>query len=103
MDIAFRIKYAPAFRADVLNVVSYLEDYPQKAIRIFEKIDRKLLLLPQMPEMYPVYEDFPYFRKITVEDYLVFYTVNDKDSLIEIHRLIYGGMDIKSLLDESDK
>ena len=100
--MAYRVEYISTFYADIVSVASYLDEYPNKAKRIFETIDRKLLLLPDMPKMYPVYDDFPEFRRIVVEDYLVFYTVNDKDSLIEIHRLIYGGMDVRSLLDDSD-
>ena len=49
--------------------------------------------------MYPLYEPFPFFRRIVVEDYLAFYALNEKDRIIEIHRLIYGRMDIEKQLE----
>jgi addiction module RelE/StbE family toxin len=101
MDMVFKIEYISTFHFDVLDVVSSLADYPQKAKRIFEKLDGKLLTLADNPEMYPIYEDFPDFRRIVIEDYLVFYTVNERDGIIEIHRLIYGRMDIAKQLSDS--
>ena len=94
MATKFRIEYISTFYFDVLDVVSSLEEYPQKAKRIFEKLDRKLMHLVEYPEMYPIYDDFPDFRRIVIEDYLVFYTTNEHDSIIEIHRLINGHMDV---------
>lgn len=94
----YRIEYISTFHADVSQVVEFLEDYPQKAARIFAKLDKILSGLVKNPEMYPVYEDFPNFRKITIEDYLVFYTVVKPAGIIEIHRLIYARMDIPKQL-----
>jgi len=98
--MAFKIEYISTFHFDVLDVAADLEEYPQKATRIFEKLDNKLLNLVEHPEMYPIYMDFPSFRKIVVEDYLVFYTINEKDMIIEIHRLICGRMDVKKHLSD---
>ena len=91
--MTFRIEYISTFHQDVIDAVSSMEEYPQKARRIFEKLDRKLLNLVEFPEMYPIYTDFPVFRSFVVEDYLVFYTINKQDGIIEIHRLICGRMD----------
>ena len=85
----YRLEYISSFHLDVLRVVENLEEHPQKAKRLFSKIDKILISLVTMPEMYPVYEDFPIFRKITVEDYAVYYIVNKRDGIIEIHRLLY--------------
>ena len=102
MAMAFKIEYISTFYRDVMEVVSHLEEYPQKAKRIFEKLDNKLPNLTMYPEMYPVYPDFPEFRRFIVEDYLVFYVVNEQDGIIEIHRLIYGGMDVIAQLIGDD-
>jgi plasmid stabilization system protein ParE len=79
--------------------MEFLIEYPVKAARIFAKIDRALGNLRKMPEMYPVYQDVPAFRFITVEDYLVFYKVEKQNKIIEIHRLIYGRMDIPKQME----
>ena len=93
MDMKYKLEYISTFYVDILQVTLYLEEYPKKAKRILSKIDKALKSLLKTPEMYPIYENFPVFRKITIEDYLVFYTVNKNDKLIEVHRLIYGRMD----------
>ena len=98
MAMIFKIEYISAFHADISNVANNLKDYPQKAKRIFEKLDRALRNLAEMPEIYPIYEYVPVFRKIIIEDYLLFYYINEMDGIIEIHRLIYGRMDIKNQL-----
>jgi len=93
-----RLEYISTFYADIASVESYLEEHPQKAKRIFEEMDKKLSNLIDNPELYPVYEDFPEFRRIVVEDYLVFYTINERACIIEVHRLIHGKMDIPKKL-----
>lgn len=98
--MTYKIEYISTFHADVLQAIDFLSEYSQKANRIFSKLDKILGSLVNTPEMYPIYEDFPLFRKVTVEDYLVFYTVNKKDKIIEIHRLIYARMDITKQLRE---
>ena len=89
-----KLEYISTFCTDISNVASYLEDYPQKAKRIFEEIDNKLNKLIDNPEMYPIYQDFPMFRRIVIEDYLLFYLVNKRTDIIEVHRIIYGRMDV---------
>ena len=95
-----RLEYISTFYTDIAAVASSLEEYPQKAKRIFEKMDRKISNLTDNPKMYPVYEDFPDFRRIVVEDYLIFYAVNEQASIIEVHRLLYGKMDVPSHLND---
>ena len=96
--MSYKIEITPSFDLDLAEMDFILYEYPQKAGRIIEKIDKALSMLVEMPKMYPVYEDFPDFRKIVIEDYLVFYLVNEEKKVIEVHRLIYGKMDFKMQL-----
>ena len=96
--MTYKLEYISTFHMDVLQVIENLEEHPQKAKRIFSRIDKILSSLVTMPEMYPIYEDFSVFRKITIEDYLVFYIIDKQNGIIEVHRLLYGKMDIPLLL-----
>jgi len=89
-----RLEYIATFYSDIADVASYLEGYPRKAKCIFESMDNKLSKLVDNPKLYPIYEDFPDFRRIVIEDYLVFYTINEQADIIEVHRLICGKMDV---------
>ncbi len=51
--------------------------------------------------MYPVYDNFPAFRKISIEDYLVFYAVKKQAGVIEVHRLISARMDVIRRLNDN--
>ena len=88
------IEYISTFYSDVQSVMNFLKDYPNKASRIFAKADKSISYLYEMPEMHPIYLDVPSFRFIVVEDYIVFYKFIKESNSVEIHRLIYGGMDI---------
>jgi len=96
--MTYNLEYIPTFYTDVLQVINNLEEYPQKSKRVFSKLDKILNNLVDMPEMYPVYEDLPIFRKITVEDYLAFYIINKQDRHIEVHRLLHGKTNIPEQL-----
>lgn len=93
----YNLEYISVFFEDILEVETNLIEYPQKLKRIFSQIDKILVNLVDMPHMYPVYQDFPLFRKITIEDYLLFYAV--AGNTIEVHRLIYHKMDMQRIFD----
>ena len=100
MAMKYKIEYISTFHADVLSVVEFLAEYPSKASRIFEKIDKLIPTLEDMPEMYPSYPDVPSYRFIVVEDYLVFYKIKMQDRLVVIRRLVYGRMDMPARIME---
>jgi plasmid stabilization system protein ParE len=54
--------------------------------------------LKTMPYMCPAYEQLPLFRKMVVANYLVFYTIDDENKLIEIHRILPGSWDVEKHL-----
>ena len=90
----YKIEYISAFHTDVLSIEEYMTEYPGKAKRIFNKIDKALMNLEDMQEMYPVYHLMPDYRYINIEDYLVLYKVMKLIGVVEVHRLFLGGMDI---------
>ena len=98
-----KVEYISTFFADVTAFAEFLDKYPRKARRILKKLDRILERLPDLPKLHPIYEDYPEFRKIVIEDYLVFYKIIDGKKLIEVHRLLYGGMDIRKQLGSENK
>ena len=98
--MSYKIEYISTFHFDVQSVADFLAEYPSKAARIFAKADKSISSLKELPEMYPVYTDMPSFRFIVVEDYLVFYKFIQESGVVEVHRLLYGGMDIAKQMQE---
>ena len=102
MGMNCKIEYISTFYTDVKSIIDFLADYPNKAARIFSKADKSISYLNEMPEMYPIYLDIPLFRFIVVEDYLVFYRFIEERNLVEIHRILYGRMDIPAHIKSSN-
>ena len=96
----YEIEYLSTFHSDVQTVADFLREYPSKAARIFAEAEKSISNLREMPEMYPVYLDVPSFRFIVVEDYLVFYKFIKDRGIVEVHRILYGRMDIPEHLHE---
>ena len=95
-----RIEYLSTFYSDIQSIINYLEDFPNKATRIFSIADVRINYLETMPEMYPIYPDVPDFRFIVIEDYIVFYKYIKDSNLAEIHRFLSGRMDIPNRVNE---
>lgn len=87
---------------DLEDVVDYLSQfYESTAIKRYDRIISKIQELPRFPEMYEEYRSgdcyrFDY-RRMVVDDYLIFYVV--LDDVIEIHRILHGKKDIGKYLD----
>jgi len=91
--------YLPVANRDILRIDEALSDYPNKAARIFQEIDKKVTDLKDMPYMWPVYQARPEYRRMILEDHLLFYKVDEDDYKIRIHRILYAKMDIPEHLD----
>lgn len=79
---------------------------PISAASLTEKIEKEILSLETMPMRYPLYDAEPWHsrdvRYFSVASYLIFYSVNEIDRTVTVHRVIYGGRDIASDLEKED-
>ena len=83
-----------AAKADLNDIIEYLSQfYPSTAINMYDEIIRKIKNLEQFPLMH---EEYKYvvsslnYRKMIVDNYLVFYVVMDET--VEIHAIINARM-----------
>ena len=51
--------------------------------------------------MYPAYDADPFFRKMIIDDYLLFYSVDEKRILIIVHRIFHSKRNICQQIIES--
>jgi len=95
----YKAKYLVTARQDREAIKAHLNQFSTKAAaRIFAKIKRNIEYAKSNPYIYEVYERRPKFRRMVVEDYLLFYRVNEKEKLIEVHHILHGMVDIKSAI-----
>jgi toxin ParE1/3/4 len=81
---------------DLADIVLYIAAHrPSAADRIASKVEKNLRLLLRNPHLGRVPSDRHLmelgYRYLIVEDYLIFYTIEDTDILV--HRILHGARD----------
>lgn len=96
-EIVFNVRFEIEFEQIINDIIDdYSDDYADK---ISISLKEKVKLLKTQPKMYPIYIDIPLYRKFLVDDkFIVFYTVDDKNKIIELAHIIAAVRDITNLL-----
>ena len=99
--MAYKIKVLPLANLELDEIDQYLtENYPSKAKRFFKVFKEQRKRMKKHPYMFQSYEDFPPYRAALVLDYIAFYVVNEDAKIVEIHRILWGGVDLANQLNE---
>ena len=83
-SMTYKIKYLPLAVQDLNDIARYLSGFYPKTAN------------PKMCEIYPL---DPVYRQMVVEQYLVFYQVNDYARTVEIHRVLRGSWNLPQYLE----
>ena len=96
----YPIKYLPDTIIDKEDIKEYLSQYyPDSAGRFFSRMRKRIAHIKKYPYSCPVYEGDPDYRRLVVDDFLVFYMVRENPKSIEIHRIFHGSQDISRQLN----
>ena len=93
MIMKYTVKYLPSLAKDIHRISEALNKYPAKARRLMKEMDEKLLKLETMPKMWPVFHEIPKYRRMVLEDHLLFYRVDDKRREVKACRIFYHRAD----------
>ena len=101
----YDLEYLPIAKKDLRNAAMYIAhdlQAPMAAANLMRKIRKKADALRKTPYMYREYYGEPdsetAYRAMPVNNYLVFYVVNEDNTTVEVHRVLYVRMDIDTLL-----
>jgi plasmid stabilization system protein ParE len=84
----YSIAYLPEAINDIDATLAYLSRfYPSTATSFYRTLEHRIGQLAAHPYMAERWEHDHAFRKLVVDDYLVFYMVYDDTNTVEIHRL----------------
>ena len=84
--MTYKIKYLPLAVQDLNEIARYLSGfYPKTARRVLKELREKITKLGDTPKMCEVYRLDPAYRRMVVDQYLVFYRVTDENKIVEIH------------------
>ena len=98
-SMTYKIKYLPLAVQDLNDIARYLSEfYPKTASRILKEMREKITKLGDTPKMCEIYRLDPTYRRMVVDQYLVFYRVNDETKVVEIYRVLRGSWNLPQYL-----
>ena len=99
-SMTYKIKYLPLAVQDLNDVARYLSGfYPKTASRVLKEMRDKITKLGDTPKMCEIYPTDPVCHKMVVDQYLVFYQVNEEARIVEIHRVLRGSWNLPQYLE----
>jgi len=87
---------------DILRYISSQLSASATAMKMMDTIEETLTKLEYMPERYPLVRDERLatmgYRRLDIKNYTAFFTINKKDKIVDIERILYAKRDWAILL-----
>ena len=97
----YRPKHLPKAIDDIFRIEDYLNEHsPTAANEFTELVGKRVECLMDLPYSCPAYERDPFFRKMVLGSYILFYSVDDKRELVVIHRIFHRAQNIDQHMSE---
>ncbi len=101
----WHIRYTPLAYEDLDNIDTYVSTVllsPQAALNLLDEIEEAINRLKEFPftgsEVSDPYLASKGYRKLVVQNYLVFHLINQVQKRVIIMRVLYGAREYRSLL-----
>ena len=108
--MSYQVKYSKEARQDLREIYTYIAEEllaPETAARQVNRIMDVVDKLDEMPFRFAQYEFEPWhsqgLRFVPVDNYIVFYLPKEKDEIVYIVRIMYGGRNIRKKFEETLK
>jgi plasmid stabilization system protein ParE len=106
----YSLNITEAAEADILSTVKYIADIfknPIAANNLLDEIEKYEEILGSTPNIYPFVIDEYLAKKgikfVKIKNFLMFYTVEDDDKIVNIIRFLYGRRDWINILKNEIK
>lgn len=107
MSEGYKVVYSPQAMEDMKDIYAYIAwelHEPDIATAQVNRIREEVRSLDFMPLRYSLVDWEPWrskgVHKVSVNNFVVFYTADADDMIVTILRIIYGGRDIARLANE---
>ncbi|MFR2563095.1 MAG: type II toxin-antitoxin system RelE/ParE family toxin [Anaeromassilibacillus sp.] len=97
-SMTYKIKYLPLAVQDLNDIARYLSGFYPKQPAVLKELREKITKLA-MPRKCEVYRPDPAYRRMVVDQYLVFYRINDEIKSVEVHRVLRGAWNLPQYLE----
>jgi len=102
---SFHLKFTAAAYDDLEQIYSYISKKllaETAADNLLEKIESSIMRLKKFPYSGSLVSDEPLrkrgYRKLIIDNYIVFYLVNEMDKQAVIMRILYGAQNYQNIL-----
>lgn len=106
MSNSYVLQYSPAARDDLRKIYMYIAFdlmASENAEGQVKRIRNEIRSLNFMPSRYEIVDWEPWksmrMRKVPVDNFVIYYTVNDDTRTVTIIRIFYGGRNIKDIIN----
>ncbi len=93
----YKIEVSEAAEHDLRDIMRYISaqlSAPITAMGLIEILEGAMYGLANMPKGYPLVSDerlaFLGYRKLVVKNYIIFFTIEEKESTVNIERILYA-------------
>ena len=100
--MSYTVEFLPMALSDVQDVKIYLSQYYESTVdKFIGNLKDKVIQIKQNPLMHETYQDDTFFRRAVVENYLVFYNVDETEEIVRIYRVLHGSRDLRHYLSRA--
>ena len=103
MSDAYRVVYSPEARDDLKEIYTYIAvelQAPETAEGQVNRIRKEIRSLDFMPSRYAIVDWEPWrsmgMHRVPVDNFVVYYAVNDGSRTVTVIRIFYGGRDVET-------
>ena len=100
----YTVQYAPLAVEDLRNIYAYIAhtlSEPATALKQTDRIRKGIRSLSVMPSRHALVDWEPWrslqIRKLPIDNYIVFYSVNPDVCSVTVYRIFYGGRNIQEM------
>jgi plasmid stabilization system protein ParE len=101
---SYKVKWAKLGKIELDNIIRYISKQmfmPMTAEKMLKTIYREADKLSYMAKGYPIAYKRLKYRKMIAKNYLIFYSINEKENTVFIERIMHGRRDWKRHLRKS--
>jgi toxin ParE1/3/4 len=101
----YRVDVSEPAEDDLLEIVRHIASQlaaPISALNMMEILEDRITSLSDLPQSYPLVADERLsqmgYRKLPVKNYFVFFSIDEKNKVVDIERILYGRRDWMRIL-----
>lgn len=110
MSDSYSVVYSPEAIDDLREVYSYIAFTllaPETAEKQLNRIRKEIRSLDFMPSRYALVEWEPWqsmeMHKVPVDNFVVYYIVDDDSRIVTVIRIFYGGRDVANIVNAENE